>query len=120
MVTEPPLPAEALGTEPPAIADLPIDPELQESPEEDDGHRRTALPKPQRMSKTSGVPERPTGIRPPRLRPPVIRPPVIRPPAASTELPKFDASEEPHDLTRTAVAIDPQLLANLDDLDDDY
>ena len=54
------------------------------------------------------------------LRPPVIRPPVIRPPATSTELPKFEKSEEPHDLTATAVAIDPQLVANLDDLDDDY
>ena len=62
----------------------------------------------------------PPVVRPPRLRPPVIRPPRIRPPAAATELPRFDVEETDVELSRTAIAVDPSLIANLDDLDGDY
>ena len=62
----------------------------------------------------------PPVVRPPRLRPPLIRPPRVRPPAAVTELPRFGVEEPESELSRTAIAIDPQLIANLDDLDDDY
>jgi hypothetical protein len=62
----------------------------------------------------------PPVVRPPRLRPPVIRPPRVRPPAVATELPQFGREEPESELSRTAIAIDPKLIADLDDLDDDY
>jgi len=62
----------------------------------------------------------PPVVRPPRLRPPVIRPPRVRPPAVATELPQFGREEPESELSRTAIAIDPSLIADLDDLDDDY
>ena len=82
---------------------------------------RTQLPSPSRDGQTG---ERPAlddrVVRPPRLRPPVIRPPRVRPPAAATELPNFSKVEPEVDLSQTAIAINPDLIAQLDDLDDDY
>ena len=82
---------------------------------------RTQLPAPSRDGQSGEWPagEAPT-VRPPRLRPPVIRPPRIRPPAAATELPRFSKAEPDTELSHTAIAINPELIAQLDDLDDDY
>ena len=82
---------------------------------------RSDLPSPSREVHTGqGNSSGSTAARPPRLRPPVIRPPRIRPPAAATELPKFGEAKPDVDLSQTAIAINPELIAQLDDLDDDY
>lgn len=81
----------------------------------------TGLPAPSRDAQTGEHPAVDGPVsRPPRLRPPVIRPPRVRPPAAATELPNFSKVEPAVDLSQTAIAIHPDLIAQLDDLDDDY
>ena len=109
---EPPAPAEAV-TIPPAVA-VP-------TPEEDP--LRTVVPGAPSVvrKRPSGRPlDRPSGIRPPRLRPPVLGPSTPAA-AARTELPHPSRGKEDEpDLSRTAIVVSPELLASLDDLDDDY
>jgi hypothetical protein len=98
----------------------PMDEALEEAPLADS--ERTQLPSALRPAppKLEERTTRPPLARPPRLRPPVIRPPRVRPPAAATELPRFSDPDPEYDLSQTAIAVSPELLASLDDLDDDY
>ena len=66
ITTAPPRPAEAVETEPPSVTELPDESSPQRAGAEDADDRRTALPKPQRMSKGSQAQKRPTAARPPR------------------------------------------------------